>query len=61
MTDIAIAVIIVLIAGVVVLATAVMRAVWIIPQARARNVERPAATTAPSNPASASSSRSWTA
>ncbi|URM97921.1 SPFH/Band 7/PHB domain protein [Actinomadura madurae] len=40
MTDIAIAVIIVLIAGVVVLATAVMRAVWIIPQARARNVER---------------------
>ncbi|MEO3823162.1 SPFH domain-containing protein [Actinomadura sp. B10D3] len=40
MTDIAIAVLIVLIAGVAVLATAVMRAVWIIPQARARNVER---------------------
>ncbi|MBT2206781.1 MULTISPECIES: SPFH domain-containing protein [Actinomadura] len=40
MTDIAIAVLVVLAAGVVVLATAVMRAVWIIPQARARNVER---------------------
>ncbi|WP_242908357.1 SPFH domain-containing protein [Actinomadura terrae] len=40
MTDIAIAVLVVLVAGVVVLATAVLRAVWIIPQARARNVER---------------------
>ncbi|MFA1541555.1 SPFH domain-containing protein [Actinomadura monticuli] len=40
MTDIAIAVLIVVIAGVFLLATAVMRAVWIIPQARARNVER---------------------
>lgn len=40
MTDIAIAVLIIVLAGVFVLATAVMRAVWIIPQARARNVER---------------------
>ncbi|CND42421.1 membrane protease subunit%2C stomatin/prohibitin [Mycobacterium tuberculosis] len=40
MTDIAIAVLIIVIAGVFVLATAVLRAVWIIPQARARNVER---------------------
>ncbi|QKW39860.1 SPFH/Band 7/PHB domain protein [Actinomadura sp. NAK00032] len=40
MTDIAIALLVVVLAGVFVLATAVMRAVWIIPQARARNVER---------------------
>lgn len=40
MTDIAITVLIALIAGVALFATAVMRAVWIIPQARARNVER---------------------
>ncbi|WP_217918956.1 hypothetical protein [Actinomadura sp. BRA 177] len=40
MTDIAIALLIVILAGLFVLATAVMRAVWIIPQARARNVER---------------------
>ncbi|TDD91341.1 SPFH domain-containing protein [Actinomadura rubrisoli] len=40
MTDIAIAVLVVLIAGVIVLATAVTRTVWIVPQARARNVER---------------------
>ncbi|MFC6884194.1 MULTISPECIES: SPFH domain-containing protein [Actinomadura] len=40
MTDIAIAVLVLLAAGVIVLATAVTRAVWIIPQARARNVER---------------------
>ncbi|WP_084264415.1 SPFH domain-containing protein [Actinomadura macra] len=40
MTDIAIAVLVVLLAGVIVLATTVMRSVWIVPQARARNVER---------------------
>ncbi|MEU5989915.1 SPFH domain-containing protein [Spirillospora sp. NPDC047418] len=40
MTDIAIAVLIIVLAGAFVLATAVVRAVWIIPQARARNVER---------------------
>jgi regulator of protease activity HflC (stomatin/prohibitin superfamily) len=40
MTDIAITVFIALIGVVLVLVTAVMRAVWIIPQARARNVER---------------------
>jgi regulator of protease activity HflC (stomatin/prohibitin superfamily) len=40
MTDIAIALLIVIVAGLFVLSTAVMRAVWIIPQARARNVER---------------------
>ncbi len=40
MTDVAIALLVVVLAGVFVLATAVMRAVWIIPQARARNVER---------------------
>ncbi|MFC4908990.1 SPFH domain-containing protein [Actinomadura gamaensis] len=40
MTDIAIALLVVLLAGVAVLVTATMRTVWIIPQARARNVER---------------------
>jgi regulator of protease activity HflC (stomatin/prohibitin superfamily) len=40
MTDIAIAVLIVIVAGLAMVATAVMRSVWIIPQARARNVER---------------------
>ncbi|HEU5030156.1 MAG TPA: SPFH domain-containing protein [Spirillospora sp.] len=40
MTDIAIALLIVLVAGLAVVATAVMRSVWIVPQARARNVER---------------------
>jgi regulator of protease activity HflC (stomatin/prohibitin superfamily) len=40
MTDIAVAVLIALVGAVIVLTTAVMRAVWIIPQARARNVER---------------------
>jgi regulator of protease activity HflC (stomatin/prohibitin superfamily) len=40
MTDIAIAVLVVLVAGLAVLTTAMMRAVWIVPQARARNVER---------------------
>ncbi|MDL4773323.1 MULTISPECIES: SPFH domain-containing protein [Thermomonosporaceae] len=40
MTDIAITVLVLLVAGVVVLATAMLRAVWIVPQARARNVER---------------------
>ncbi|MDL4818250.1 SPFH domain-containing protein [Actinomadura opuntiae] len=40
MTDIAIAVLIVIVAGLAVVATAVMRSVWIVPQARARNVER---------------------
>ncbi|WP_131735632.1 SPFH domain-containing protein [Actinomadura roseirufa] len=40
MTDITIAALVVVIAGAVVLATAVLRAVWIVPQARARNVER---------------------
>jgi regulator of protease activity HflC (stomatin/prohibitin superfamily) len=40
MTDIAVAVLIALVGAVLVLTTAVMRAVWIIPQARARNVER---------------------
>ncbi|GAA2610064.1 SPFH domain-containing protein [Actinomadura fulvescens] len=40
MTDIAIALVIALVGGLTVLAVAVMRAVWIIPQARARNVER---------------------
>ncbi|WP_433475307.1 SPFH domain-containing protein [Spirillospora sp. CA-142024] len=40
MTDIAIALLVIVVAGVIVLATGVMRTVWIIPQARARNVER---------------------
>ncbi|MGI5324362.1 SPFH domain-containing protein [Actinomadura nitritigenes] len=40
MTEIAIAVLIVVVAGLAVVATAVMRSVWIVPQARARNVER---------------------
>ena len=40
MTDIAVAVLVVLVAGVIVLATTVLRSVWIVPQARARNVER---------------------
>ncbi|MCW2900832.1 MAG: SPFH/band 7 domain protein [Streptosporangiaceae bacterium] len=40
MTDFAVAVLVALIGVVLVLTTAVMRAVWIIPQARARNVER---------------------
>ncbi|TDB94201.1 SPFH domain-containing protein [Actinomadura sp. 7K534] len=40
MTDIAVTVLIALIAGLALLVSAVMRAVWIIPQARARNVER---------------------
>ncbi|MFD0684133.1 SPFH domain-containing protein [Actinomadura fibrosa] len=40
MTEIAIAVLAVLVAGVLVSALTVMRAVWIVPQARARNVER---------------------
>ncbi|RFU42185.1 SPFH/Band 7/PHB domain protein [Actinomadura logoneensis] len=40
MTDVAIALLVVLIAGIAVLVTATMRTVWIIPQARARNVER---------------------
>ncbi|MFF5261919.1 SPFH domain-containing protein [Actinomadura viridis] len=40
MTDIAIAVLVAVIAGVIVLGVTVLRTVWIIPQARARNVER---------------------
>ncbi|WP_433143862.1 SPFH domain-containing protein [Actinomadura nitritigenes] len=40
MTEIAIALLIVVVAGLAVVATAVMRSVWIVPQARARNVER---------------------
>jgi len=40
MTDIAIAVLVALIGCVFVLATAVVRSVWIVPQAKARNVER---------------------
>ncbi|GAA4087362.1 SPFH domain-containing protein [Actinomadura miaoliensis] len=40
MTDIALALLAVVIAGVLVLGITVMRSVWIIPQARARNVER---------------------
>ncbi|MEV4257276.1 SPFH domain-containing protein [Spirillospora sp. NPDC049652] len=40
MTDVAIALLVVLLAGIAVLVTATMRTVWIIPQARARNVER---------------------
>src|SRR2546423_1189976 len=40
MTDIAIAVLVALIGCALVLATAVVRSVWIVPQAKARNVER---------------------
>ncbi|MBD2893604.1 hypothetical protein amrb99_25260 [Actinomadura sp. RB99] len=40
MTELAIALLIVVVAGLAVVATAVMRSVWIVPQARARNVER---------------------
>ncbi|MEU5877230.1 SPFH domain-containing protein [Spirillospora sp. NPDC047279] len=40
MTDLAIAGIILLVAGLTLLVVTVMRSVWIIPQARARNVER---------------------
>ncbi|GLZ13730.1 paraslipin [Actinomadura sp. NBRC 104425] len=40
MTDIALALLVVVIAGVLVLGITVMRSMWIIPQARARNVER---------------------
>ncbi|TDE37336.1 SPFH domain-containing protein [Actinomadura sp. 6K520] len=40
MTDIAVTVLIALAAGLALLVSAMMRAVWIIPQARARNVER---------------------
>ncbi|WP_433228230.1 SPFH domain-containing protein [Actinomadura formosensis] len=40
MTDIAIAVLVAVVAGVLVLALTVIRTVWIIPQARARNIER---------------------
>ncbi|WP_051467247.1 SPFH domain-containing protein [Actinomadura oligospora] len=40
MTDVAIALLVVLLAGIAVLVIATVRTVWIIPQARARNVER---------------------
>ncbi|KAB2351006.1 SPFH domain-containing protein [Actinomadura rudentiformis] len=40
MTELALAILIALICGLTVLAITVMRSVWIIPQARARNVER---------------------
>ncbi|GAA2150432.1 SPFH domain-containing protein [Actinomadura napierensis] len=40
MTDIAIALLVVAVAVLAVVTTAVMRSVWIVPQARARNVER---------------------
>jgi regulator of protease activity HflC (stomatin/prohibitin superfamily) len=40
MTDLAIAVLVMLVGAVLVMTVAVMRAVWIVPQSRARNIER---------------------
>jgi regulator of protease activity HflC (stomatin/prohibitin superfamily) len=40
MTDVAIAVLVILVGAVLVMTVAVMRAVWIVPQSRARNIER---------------------
>jgi len=40
MTDLAVAVLVILVAAVLVLTVTVMRSVWIIPQSRARNIER---------------------